>query len=248
MQNYPTLTNAPIREALIDFRFQLPNDFNFEKFDRAYTNFKKDFPKREALNESLGKFEIGPKGLVSSAASTIKPIGFLYKSKDDLSVVQYKTNGFTYNRLKPYIDWTHLVSQAKLYWSYLQTEIGSGPISRIGLRFINAIPLPAEKFELDDILTEFHGLSDGIDCTITGFLHRTTIRSNSNSNQGHITTTVEKTDASKDRKLIFDIDVFNVGAFLMDGDEIWKTLDSLRELKNSIFFMQLTSEKLKEFA
>ena len=55
-----------------------------------------------------------------------------------------------------------------------------------------------------------------------------------------ITQAMEPVQEGARLPLIFDIDVFRLGSFAVATDEIWTMFESLRNLKNEIFFKSIT--------
>jgi uncharacterized protein (TIGR04255 family) len=62
-----------------------------------------------------------------------------------------------------------------------------------------------------------------------------------------ITQTMEPVTEGARLPLIFDIDVFRIGSFTVATGEIWTIFESLRDLKNEIFFKSITPKARELF-
>jgi len=79
--------------------------------------------------------------------------GYMFRSEDEFNVVQFRVDGFTFNRLKPYTSWKSVWPQALELWRKYQNMALPVAITRMALRYINHIELPSRAFRLDDVLT-----------------------------------------------------------------------------------------------
>lgn len=248
MQKYPTLKKAPLREALIDFRFQLPSDFDIKKFESIQFKYKKEYPHIEPLIETVGQFKFGPAGLESNGVVPNKMFGYRFKGKEGSDYVQFRVNGFTYNRLRPYKDWDYLIDKTKLFWNEFKALLPvSGVINRLATRYINSIKMTAESPRLDEYVNNAPYLPQSLDSEIVGLLHTTAVRKSSKNLMGNIGLTIEKAKEDAQRSIILDIDVYSEEIIEMDSDKIWERLECLRELKNDIFFSFVNPKKIEEY-
>ena len=56
--------------------------------------------------------------------------------------MQFRINGFTFNRLKPYTSWGDILPQVKDLWSLYIDIASPESITRIAVRYINNIEIP----------------------------------------------------------------------------------------------------------
>src|ERR1700680_4204737 len=96
------LRNAPILEALVDFRVTLPNDFDVERFKAMASAVGDRFPIVEAMNlyATSVTWQPGTEKPMDASTAELRPGGYAFKSSDRLNVVQFRVDGFTYNRLR----------------------------------------------------------------------------------------------------------------------------------------------------
>src|SRR5262249_12837098 len=93
------LSNAPITEAIIDFRVKRSKDFGVEGFHAVRERLRESYPHIEEQHQYEGRIEFR----TGKSASTDRGVnGFLFRTEDKLNVAQFRRDGFTFNRLKPY--------------------------------------------------------------------------------------------------------------------------------------------------
>src|SRR3990172_9112129 len=73
------LKNAPIKEAVIDFRVALKEEIEIEKLDSEYSSISNEYPKKETLLQ--GKLGL-PFGESEPVSKIVNPIGYRYTSSD----------------------------------------------------------------------------------------------------------------------------------------------------------------------
>jgi uncharacterized protein (TIGR04255 family) len=245
MTEYTEFPNAPITEALLDIRVKLPPQVDLEQLATFQNDIKDDFPSRRERFMWESRFEI-KEGDVQVSSPTGGVEGYLFRSSDGKRVVQARLNGFTFNRLWPYENWQKLRDEAKPLWQRYIRIASPEIITRIALRYINRIeiPLPIRDFK-DYILTTVE-IAPGIPQEMSGFFMRLVIPVPDMSAVAIVTQTFAPKKINNDiLPLIFDIDVVRETVFDVEAEEVWDTFDTLRDLKNDIFFKSIT-EKTKE--
>ncbi len=96
------LNNAPITEAIIDIRVKLPFEFKVESFLELKNTIGDRFPKveeRKLFSSQFG-FKRGEPQPPSSKYHGVH--GYFYSPEVDKKVAQFRIDGFTFSRLKPY--------------------------------------------------------------------------------------------------------------------------------------------------
>jgi uncharacterized protein (TIGR04255 family) len=124
-------------------------------------------------------------------------------------------------------------------------------VTRVALRYINALslPLPLDRFE--KYLAAPPGVPPGMPNSLSGFLSRLVIPKGLDT--AVITQSVEGEVKSTERasvlKVLLDIDVSHRCMLPRDEfDQVDAVLERLREYKNQIFFSFLTDEALEMYA
>ena len=102
------LNKAPITEAIIDFRVKLPSEFEVEAFLKLKKTIGDRFPKfeeRKLFSSQIG-FKKGKPQPPSAEYHGIQ--GYFFRPEDEKNVAQFRIDGFTFSRLKPYTNWKEM--------------------------------------------------------------------------------------------------------------------------------------------
>jgi uncharacterized protein (TIGR04255 family) len=234
------LEKAPIIEALIDFRVNLPTEFTVDTFSNISDDFTRKYPKKESLVS--GEFEFK----IEEGKATMKPPidkgvqGYVYKSDDDKNVAQFRIDGFTFSRLSPYTSWDEVFSEASGLWKLYCSKSSPSLISRIAVRYINRLDIPASLTNLRKYLTAPPEVPKKLPQQMNKFLTRVMIQEDDIT--ANIIQALDKSLKPEHIGVILDIDVYKVNKKGFDIEKIPPEFDKLRELKNLIFFESITEE------
>jgi uncharacterized protein (TIGR04255 family) len=242
---YPTLRNAPITEALIDIRVQLPNDVNIETLRNIQSVLAPRFPKmdqRMSVEAQLKMDEQGAK-LIGPPAF---PDGVLLSSETEPLRVQARLDGFTVHRLSPYTKWTTFAADAKELWERYKQTARPAKVTRLGVRYINRLELTPYR-EFTDFILTVPEIAPKLPQKLADYLMRLVIPDETGSIAVVTQSTVPRDANAMTYPIIFDIDVFRVVELAPDAAEIWSIMEELRNYKNLIFFGSLTPKFLETF-
>ncbi|MCZ7664812.1 MAG: TIGR04255 family protein [Thermoleophilia bacterium] len=235
----PHYTKAPITEAIIDIRAVLPEGIDLGDIDRLGREMLPDYPERQ--DRFLFEATVRGGAEVGAQAKQTR-IGFLYRSFTDPSVVQYRLDGFTVSRLTPYADWHSFREEARRLWGFYESALRPQLVTRLAVRYINRLDVPAFHFELAEYLGAFPQLPDGIPHPISGFVMQLEIP------QADIGATLLLNIATAESRspevtsILLDIDVFREMEIRGDFGGLWENLNQLRERKNTIFEACITDK------
>jgi len=245
MTEYLILRNAPITEALIDFRIKIKDGFDVGQIETLYSVISGEYPDKKARHRLEGRFEF-KKGDKPFSLSTETIDGYIFTSADKKQVFQARIDGFTFNRLKPYDRWETFREEAQRVWHLFRNLI-SPEIVRVGLRYINKfdIPLfPQPLRDFNEYLTAAPIVPEGLPQGVSSFLTRVVIQNQEIDAAAIITQAFEQIIDPKFIPIILDIDAFKQKDRIGE-EEAWQALEDLRLFKNAIFFSSIT-EKTKE--
>jgi uncharacterized protein (TIGR04255 family) len=245
MTEYLILRNAPITEALIDFRIKIKDGFDVGQIETLYSVISGEYPDKKARHRLEGRFEF-KKGDKPFSLSTETIDGYIFTSADKKQVFQARIDGFTFNRLKPYDRWETFREEAQRLWHLFRNLI-SPEIVRVGLRYINKfdIPLfPQPLRDFNEYLTAAPIVPEGLPQGVSSFLTRVVIQNQEIDAAAIITQAFEQIIDPKFIPIILDIDAFKQKDRIGE-EEAWQALEDLRLFKNAIFFSSIT-EKTKE--
>lgn len=240
------LNNAPIVEAIIDFRVKLPSGYNATEFSSLKkTLSKSNYPQ---MDESWA-FE----GEIMVKAKQIEQIikdkglrGYFFKSSDGKNVAQFREDGFTLSRLKPYSDWETVLAEAKTLWELYLRTAAPEIITRLATRYINRMDIPLPINDFRRYLTAPPIIPEGLPQGISRYLTRVTI-GDPDDIMANIIQALEKSSKPGHVAIILDIDVYKQMEAGFPENQIWPTFENLRNLKNRIFFGSITEETARLF-
>lgn len=245
------LPQAPITEALVDIRVKADPAFRTESFEKVKQELKDSHPVATAQRGLEASISMAPGGQPMPATRDLGLRGYLFKSSDGLEIVQFRVDGFTFNRLKPYTSWDDIYPKAMRYWSVYQDVARPEDVTRLALRYINRLPLPKDNVDFDDLMLAPPPVPRTLPQSISKFLTRVTIHDEDADVAAHITQALEP-DADRNHwNLLLDIDAYvdteipGIGTSTEPAVTSW--FRKLHTFKNRIFFESVTDEALEAF-
>ena len=241
MEKYPTLSKAPITEALIDIQVKLPDNFDINKLDNI-KGISADNTTKHELRRFESKFNIKDGQPLADVSNKI--LGYRYISSDNLYVFQARFNGFTLSRLAPYETWELFKKEGCRLWD-IYSEITNPFIVRIAVRYINKIIIPFPIKDFGDYFTAPITVPEELPQGVNSYFNRVIINEPSIGASAIITNSMEPISKPDFVPIMIDIDVFKINTNGFEAEEIWNTLSMMRDFKNKIFYNTIT-DKLKE--
>jgi len=241
------LKKAPITEAIVDFRVILPEAFRPDRLRDAAERLKEDYPKVEERKSAETVLELA-KGRPTIAQ--MKDLGFTgvwLKSRDERSIGQFRVDGFTFNRLKPYTSWEEILPEALRLWDEYSRLASPEVVTRIALRYITHLTLPAGPADLDKLITTGPRLPDHIPQVLSSFSTRVVVQDPERGVSANITQALEVGVQTHSPTLLLDIDAYRIGQFRPEREVLVGHLSQLRSFKNAILFGTLTEEFIEGF-
>jgi len=235
--------NAPITEAVLDIRVRLPKESDLARLERFGDHVRERYPQKRVRKAWQGELRFTPDTGLEVDPKSGETIGFLFASDDNRQVVQARLDGFAFSRLRPYESWESLRDEARRLWEQYRQLAAPEVISRVALRYINRIEIPLPFGDFKDYILTFPEIAPGLPQGLSYFFTRLVIPRADIEATAIINETMEQ--PAEKVPLIFDIDVFRLGAFDAGSDEYWRYFEQLRDFKNEIFFKSLT-DKAKE--
>ncbi len=243
-KKYPTLKNAPITEALIDIRCDLPKDFDLEQFKTIGEKISENYPIEKQIHFHEAKINL--RGRTRDIATLDKMNGYRYESTDGIKIVQLREDGYTFNRLKPYKDWPELRDESVRLWEFYKEVATPKSINRIALRYINNLNAPLPMKDFNEYLMCPPEVPKGIPQIIASFFYRVTVPHEDSRIMANITQSLEPMVEKKGKvPIILDIDVYKSILNGFSDEDILAILEKLRNFKNDIFFTSITPKLLE---
>lgn len=233
---------APIREALIDLRVQLPAETGIEELRGFHLGLEDRFPKTITQNAFAQHIQMGGEGSTITTTQQHGVRGFLHQSAEDDRVVQARRDGFTFSKLWPYKDWLALRSEAAELWSKYVEAAQPEKVTRLAVRYVNRIVLPEGPLDLGEWFKTRPEL-EHIPATVSEFLVRIVIEHPSGAARAVVQlATLPREPGEMGSPVLFDIDASCTCEHGPADEEIWALLDDLRGFKNDIFFGSITDK------
>jgi uncharacterized protein (TIGR04255 family) len=246
---YPTLSKPPIKEALIDIRVKLSNDFDVYHLKDLDERIRDGYPMKQEQRFTRVEFQLKPDvepvEPPQPGQSIAKLNGFRYFSQSKDKIFQARLDGFTFNKLPQYTTWEELKDEAKRLWLLYKEVASPEVITRVALRYINNLNIPGPIRDFGDYLTVPPTMPDNLPQGLNSFLIRMNAYVPDFEGNAIITQALEPMPFEPSKvPVILDIDVFKEKVGL-DESEAWELLETLRHFKNEVFFGFIT-DKLKE--
>jgi len=238
------LNNAPITEAIIDFRVVLASGFDVKKFLEAKETLCKNYPKNETIKLVTASF-----GTEKDGKTFIKPPqdeetqGYFFKSEDEKNIAQFRLDGFTYNRLHPYTNWENVLGEAKSLWGVYCSIASLEKVKRVAVRYINKLDIELPISDFSEYLVAPPNVASSLPQAISQFLMRMTIHDGDKI--VNLIQTMGPSDNTSNIQIILDIDAFKISEPGLNVRNIWSDFEELHTLKNRMFFESIT-EKVAE--
>jgi uncharacterized protein (TIGR04255 family) len=230
------LQNAPITEALLDIRVELPLDTTLQSLERVHDRINKEYPVRRERIDFTARFDTNAR---SVSMQELRNTGFFFWSTDERQAMQARLDGFALSRLKPYDSWGRLRDEARKLWNvYVQTAEPLR-ITRVALRYINRLELP-QPVQFEDYLRTFPHLSEACPQIVSGLFMR--VATERGPDRVIISEAIEEQSTEAHRvPIILDIDASRIVDIPIAAEEdAWSALEELRKLKNEVFFGSIT--------
>lgn len=238
------LRNAPITEALIDLRIKPPLDLSVlnNMLSLITKEVHNRYPERQEQRSFKGGFGIKDGQPIVESPTDMDIQGYIFKSADKLQLVQFRRDGFTFNRLKPYTCWENVIAEAKELWNIYSGNTSPELVSRIAVRYINHLNIPLPINDFRDYLATPPPVPESVPQAVSSFLTRVVVHDLEWQLDANITQAMERSTKPDFVTIIIDIDAYKSGEFDVQTEEIWAVLNQLRRLKNDIFFGSITEE------
>lgn len=248
MAQFPHLTNAPITEAIIDFRVIAREGVKAETIEAGLDGKDFGYYKKGPIVRGVFGFQLsadaGARAQVLPSAASV--IGVRLHSRDEKYVAQFSTEGFALSRLEPYETWEKLLEEAQRLWPLYAASVEPGVVSRVATRFINNLRLPLQSGDsFGKFLTQQPVFPPELPQAMSSFLQRFVMQDATSEATIVITQALEDHPPGGEVPVIVDVDAFKVARISPGSAEMWTCLGQLRVLKNKFFFASITPEAVE---
>ena len=240
---FPNLKNAPIIEAVADFRIEGAPGASLEDLRAFGAGFEDQF--LEPTDHKMLLAEL--KGDEGMKAQGWTANGHVFAAKPGNNLVaQVRLDGFTLGCLPPYKSGESFLEQTRQFWARYVSVAKPVKVTRLGIRTINKIDIPT-GVDLQRFVLTGPEIARALPQDMSQFFMQIVLPDISGAVAVIIQTFGESKPGSNTIPLIFDIDATHEVEFAAEDERIWKVFSELRNLKNRIFFNSLTSQALEAY-
>lgn len=242
------LAKPPIVEALVDVRVSGNRaELDTHAKDAIKAALGEDYPLSEDQQRVEATFRVEARKVVA-VSNQAGSLGLLVRSADRTRAGQYRTDGFTLNQLPPYRSADELIAEALKLWRVYIDVLEPRSVTRIALRYINKFSLPFQhKDDLERFLRAAPNIPDEAPQLISEYLGRVACIAPECQAIALVTQQLFAQRTPDGAPFVLDIDVFREEELAVDSETLLPVLQTLRGLKNRIFFSFLTDETLGLF-
>lgn len=239
--------NAPIKEAIIDISFTEMPEGSLSLIESLESDFHDDFPHKKTMRRISQTFGF-EEGKANNNVSEFSTVGYQFWAQDEAEdLVTCRRDGFSYNKLKPYTEWSKVLEKALIGWTKYKNKIRPLALNKLAVRNINLIKIPHPRFEMEDYFETIPTLSASIERDMDDFLMRFIIDFSEKNARCLVTMASQPSTAEGHALILFDIEAFcHIDALPNDG-QISEILTNLNNIKDLVFFKSLKAQTLELF-
>lgn len=246
----PPYRNAPILEAIVDIHVQYPQPGPTEEQYRRFASaVQADFPRNEsqfAVELQLhGDSSDGPPE--HSGETHFAGLRLFRPENDRVMVI--RNEGFAYSHLTPYKYWDVLRGEGVRYWRAFVDEFRPTAVTRVAVRNINRLRLPAGAIDLGEYLLFTPEAPRSLGPATRIVMQMEVAQPSIGPAAVSVVTLASESPTAPDHQpMILDVDVFNTGSWEPKDPAVWEQLEMLRSKKSEIFEAVITDKTRRLFA
>jgi uncharacterized protein (TIGR04255 family) len=245
---YPNLRNAPITEAIVDWRAKLPPDVTPETLKTISDQVAPEYTLAGVHRGFQYQIRATAEQASQQSGQDLGVQGYQFRTVDQRQVATVKQDGFSFSRLRPYTRWEDVFREADRLWRVYREVARPEEVTRIAVRYLNRIPLPMPVGDFTRYLTKPPDLPDGVPPHLTSLFYRVVVRDLETGISANITQLVEgQLDQGGKAPFILDIDAYIRKTIDPNSADFYTLFAPLREMKNRIFFATLTPTAIEMF-
>jgi uncharacterized protein (TIGR04255 family) len=240
-EEFPRLNTAPVIEAIIHWQAQasLPLGSSLQQRLQEYLP---DYPHYESIQEFTVEFGAAD-GTPSEVHQRSQWQGFKLRNAENTYAAQFTSQGVIFSRLAPYDRWDSFQMEAMRFWKAFLEIAQPLAIQRLGVRYINRIPLGRDD-EPSKYVEHLQPKLSKLDLPVETFFYQDVYRIPGYPYLVNWACTREPPNPNAPQgALILDIDVFTSEPFLLDQGTLEQRLKEMRWLKDKVFFSSIKDAK-----
>lgn len=232
------LSNAPIVEAVIDFRVLRDAGVSPGTFEGLAPSIGEKYSQIASIQAFEAQFGIQSGKWIDPHQRSAE-LGWRYQASSE--VAQFRVDGFTFSKLEPYTTWGEVFGEAFRLWSIYVGLARPKQLSRIAVRYINRMKLTGDP-NISDFLAAAPSLPKPIPSAIRDFLTRVHVGDESRGSAAIVIQALERQFDPNVMLLLLDIDAYHETNLAPNDQRLPRMFQQLRELKNEIFYASITEK------
>jgi uncharacterized protein (TIGR04255 family) len=244
-EKFQHLSHAPIVEAVIHWQARAQQPFEPDAVQAELSIKLADY-QSEQLHRVHLEAKVSGQGDAPVVQHEKDWHGFRLSSADKLHIVQFTRDGVAFSRLQPYQDWDHFAASAKSAWRAFVEIAVPLEIQRLGVRFINHIPVAAPEI-LRDVLRDPPTCPSNL--PLNDFVYQSTFSVPDQPFGIRVIKVMQPQQMGQPLSsgLLLDCDVYTTKPITCEELAVDEALTKMRWLKNKIFFALLTESAVQSF-
>lgn len=242
-EEFPTLTQAPIVEAMIFWQAPPANPFDFQELRNTLTKRVPEYPVRQPQQnvEVSATFHLDGSSQIGQSTQN----GLRVKDKHQ-HVAQIMQNGVVFSRLAPYDQWQSFKGEALKFWAVFTELAQPKIIHQVGVRYINRVSIKEGETPAT-YLKSIPREQEELGLIKESFFYQDIYLVPGTPYQVKWVSISQPSSSSSDKGLLIDISVMTTQPTLVDQSILGKKLDEMRWVKNKIFLSSISNTALHRF-
>jgi uncharacterized protein (TIGR04255 family) len=237
------LGNAPIVEAVIDFRVLREPTVSAQTFAGLVPSLGGKYSQVDSIHSFETRFGID-RGKILDPSQVMGHLGWSYRAGTDIA--QFRVDGFTFSEIEKYTNWEEVFSEAFRLWEIYIRLAKPKQLTRIAVRYINRMRISGSR-NVGDFLAAPPFLPRPVSPLIQDFLTRLDIVDERRGSAARVVQALEPQIDPNTMSLLLDIDAYHEEALAPTDPSIPELFQRLRELKNEIFYASITDKTVEMY-
>lgn len=226
----------------MELRIQPQSDFDVSFLKSNDSKLVELYPKRS--ENFTGNINLpAPIVGISTAQVSSKQVGYTYINRDKSKKIIVTKENIVFAMEGTYNGWENFKNDGLFVLSNFKHVLDISSINRTSVRIINKLSLPSSNPPEDYFNTLITARKDTIDEQIDSYFIKYAMQIPDFAIKTNVIQSLEDSDDGI-YNFIFDIDVLSHERISYDVKKIELILEKIREIKNSIFFKNLTEKTL----
>lgn len=249
MAEWQNLKNPPVVTTVFQLKYNLEDtEVKLDDFLQYNNSLSRDFPsRRDDLETNITfpkstKIPLG-RSLVSGETNTHR-VGYAYISHDNKEQLRITNKDVTFTSERDYEGWEKFMESVMKYIMILEPILSKLNISRTSIRYINQFQFVEFNDPSQYVKTLITTSENGsLPYPLLKYGFKLTFDINNNI-YSIVNQSVDK-ENNDNYIYIFDIDVLNNTEYLYNKEQVVDLMLELRDIKNKIFFSNITDKVIE---